>query len=61
MKIFSCLIYDYYNLFNQFFQEKNVIKVIKIISLISWENRPTTSPKWGLHAEKTLILSHSLN
>ena len=52
MKIFSCLIYDYYNLFNQFFQEKNVIKVIKIISLISWENRPTTSPKWGLHAEK---------
>lgn len=52
MKIFSCLIYDYYNLFNQFFQEKNVIKVIKIISLISWENRPTTSPKWGSHAEK---------
>lgn len=52
MKIFSCLIYDYYNLFNQFFQEKNVIKVIKTISLISWENRPTTSPKWGSHAEK---------
>lgn len=61
MKIFSCLIYDYYNLFNQFFQEKNVIKVIKIISLISWENRPTTSPKRGLHAEKTLILSHLLS
>lgn len=61
MKFFSCLIYDYYNLFNQFFQEKNVIKVIKIISLISWENRPTTSPKWGLHAEKTLILSHLLS
>lgn len=61
MKIFSCLIYDYYNLFNQFFQEKNVIKVIKIISLISWENRPTTSPKWGLYAEKTLILSHLLS
>ena len=61
MKIFSCLIYDYYNLFNQFFQEKNVIKVIKIISLISWENRPTSSPKWGLHAEKTLILSHLLS
>lgn len=61
MKIFSCLIYDYYNLFNQFFQEKNVIKVIKIISLISWENRPTTSPEWGLHAEKTLILSHLLS
>lgn len=61
MKIFSCLIYDYYNLFNQFFQEKNVIKVIKIISLISWENSPTTSPKWGSHAEKTLILSHLLS
>lgn len=61
MKIFSCLIYDYYNLFNQFFQKKNVIKVIKIISLISWENSPTTSPKWGLHAEKTLILSHLLS
>lgn len=61
MKIFSCLIYDYYNLFNQFFQEKNVIKVIKTISLISWEKRPTTSPKWGLHAEKTLILSHLLS
>ena len=58
MKIFFRFVCDYYNLFNQFFQE---IKVIKIISLISWENRPTTSPKWGLHAEKTLILSHLLS
>lgn len=61
MKIFFRFVCDYYNLFNQFFQEKNVIKVIKIISLISWENCPTTSPKWGLHAEKTLILSHLLS
>lgn len=61
MKIFFRFVCDYYNLFNQFFQKKNVIKVIKIISLISWENRPTTSPEWGLHAEKTLILSHLLS
>lgn len=61
MKIFFRFVCDYYNLFNQFFQEKNMIKVIKIISLISWENKPHTSPKWGLHAEKTLILSHLLS
>jgi len=51
-EIFFLLIYDYYNLFNQSFQEKNMIKVIKIISLISWKKRPTTSPKWGAHAMK---------